>query len=595
MSGNSIKKMGAAVLSGVLIMLLYCPVSPVFSSGHIFLSFTGLRAQAEENGNLNSGSSVSDNSFSETQVDTSAGDVMDDTGHVTNSSEAEAQKQEEVQSNLISGWPQGPSITAGSAILIDADTGTILYSKNIHQKMYPASTTKMLTCLIAAENLDLNDTVTFSQSAIDAVPADGSNIGMSVGETITVEQALYGLMVGSANECANALAEKVSGSIDSFVDLMNQTAAELGCTDSHFVNTNGLYDENHYTSACDLALIAVAFFNNDICRTIGNCATYHFEATATQPDDFTLTNKHQLITGETSYSGIIGGKTGYTSQSHENLVTGCIQNDTELIAVVMREDAPAQFNDTVSLFDYGYGHFSKISVQEHAALPAEDVGRFMTTGTDLLGSSVPALTIAAGGYVDLPDTVSFSDLTADYGSDNSITYYFGNKDEDVIVGSAALAPADHADSVSDTVSQADSSSSYTYNDRQSEPSVPVRILTQYIMTSLNGTIYINVSAFLVTMIAVYIILSVCFRFRASMQETRERARARRKRARRAHAERNDYYENHRYDRPDHFYSPDSYNGDYYDNGFSSSYTGSNNYRDDYYGNESYDDYYDDHY
>ena len=204
--------------------------------------------------------SVSDNAYSDTIVNSSEGDVLTADGHVVNTTQAAAQKAEPIQSNELSGWPEGPAITAKSAVLLDAGTGTILYAKNIHDKMYPASTTKMLTCLLAAENLDLKDTITFSESAIAAVPADGSNIGMSVGETITVEEALYGLMVGSANECANALAEKTAGSIDAFVDMMNEKAAELGCSDSHFVNTNGLYDDNHYTSAYDLGMIGRAFF-----------------------------------------------------------------------------------------------------------------------------------------------------------------------------------------------------------------------------------------------------------------------------------------------------------------------------------------------
>ena len=133
-------------------------------------------------------------------------------------------------------WPVPPQITAETAVLLEANTGMILYGKDMHRRMYPASTTKMLTCLLAVENLDLSDTITFSESAIHSVPADGSKIGMDVGETITVEQALYGILVGSANEVSNAVAEKVSGSTEAFAALMNQRAQALGCTDSNFVN-----------------------------------------------------------------------------------------------------------------------------------------------------------------------------------------------------------------------------------------------------------------------------------------------------------------------------------------------------------------------
>ncbi len=511
-------------------------------------------------------SSVSDNAYSETVVDDAGGDVLTSDGHVVNETQAAQQKEEQIQSNAVDGWPQGPAVTAKSAILLDASTGTVLYAKNVHEKMYPASTTKLLTCLIAAENLELSDTITFSESAIAAVPADGSNIGMSVGETITVEEALYGLMVGSANEVANALAEKVSGSIDAFVEKMNERAAELGCTESHFVNTNGLYDDNHYTSAYDLGRIALAFFDNDVCRQVGNCATYHFAATDTQPDDFTLTNKHELITGATSYTGIIGGKTGYTSQSHENLVTGCEQGDRRLICVVMREDSPAQFEDTVTLFNYGYEEFTLASV-ENTALPATDCGSFLMEGMDLLGSDTPALTIASGGSVVVPDGSEVRDLTAVYGQDNTIAYYYGGTDG-VEVGTTVLVPASLSGnselSVAGQVSE-------KYATQGETSSLLMKFFSRYVMLGINDTIYINVSSFLITIVLASVILSVFIRFSVSMKEARERARQRRRRARRAHVQRNEYYENHRYDRGydrtgdgyyDNRYSGDTYDDDY---------------------------------
>ncbi len=509
-------------------------------------------------------SSVSDNAYSDTVVDSTQGDVLTADGHVINSDQAAEQKSEAIQTNDISGWPQGPAITAKSAMLMDAGTGTVLYAKNIHDRMYPASTTKMLTCLIAAEKLDLNDSITFSESAIAAVPADGSNIGMSVGETITVEEALYGLMVGSANECANALAEKAAGSIEAFVELMNERAAELGCTDSHFVNTNGLYDDDHYTSAHDLCLIGKAFFDNDVCRKVGNCASYHFQATDTQPDDFTLTNKHELITGGISYTGIIGGKTGYTSQAHENLVTGCERGDMELICVVMREDDPAQFEDTVTLFDYGYESFQSVSV-ESSALPTADAADFLTRGTDLLGTSTPALTVAAGGNVILPMDASAENLTAQYGSDNTITYYYGGTENGVVVGTTTLVP----ESLSGNEESSSIAAEMTenYSEQMSHSSILHRLFSNYVTIGLNDTVYINVSAFLLTIIVISVIASFCIRFSEAMKGARERARQRRRRARRAHSQRNEYYERHRYDRDD----------EYYDNRYDNPYDDWNQY------------------
>ena len=184
--------------------------------------------------------------------------------------EMEARKLLPIQTNDIENWPEGPEIGAESAILMEMNTHTILYAKNIDAKMYPASTTKILTCLLAAQNCDLNDMVTFSHSAVYNVPSDGSNMGMDEGESITLEQAMYGVLVGSANEAASAVGEHVAASLgkevtsEAFAKIMNEKAKELGCKNTHFMNANGLYDENHYTSAYDLALIGCEFFQNEI-------------------------------------------------------------------------------------------------------------------------------------------------------------------------------------------------------------------------------------------------------------------------------------------------------------------------------------------
>ena len=179
--------------------------------------------------------------------------------------EAEARKELPVQSNEWENWPAGPLIGAQAAIIMEANTGAILYEKNIHDQLYPASVTKILTALIAIENCPLDDIVTYSNEAVASIDwQTDSNIGIKPGEQITMEQSLYGLLVGSANEVGNAIGEHISGSMGAFVDLMNQRARELGCRDSHFVTTNGTFDENHYTSAYDLALIARAFFSKNL-------------------------------------------------------------------------------------------------------------------------------------------------------------------------------------------------------------------------------------------------------------------------------------------------------------------------------------------
>ena len=169
---------------------------------------------------------------------------------------AEARKGLPIQSNSIADWPQGPEVSAQAAILMEADTGAILYAKNIDERLYPASTTKILTCTLAYENSDLTDIVKFSSEAVKSVPWDGSKIGIDPGEAITMQQAYEAILIGSANEVANGVAEHVGGSMEGFVDMMNQRVADLGLQNTHFVNANGLYDDNHYTSAYDLAILA---------------------------------------------------------------------------------------------------------------------------------------------------------------------------------------------------------------------------------------------------------------------------------------------------------------------------------------------------
>lgn len=241
-----------------------------------------------------------------------------------------------IQSNETENWPEGPETGAQGAILLEANTGVILYAKNIHEKLYPASTTKLMTCLLAVENCSLDEIVTFSHDAVFSIEYGSSNIGIDEGQSMSMEECLYGILVASANEVANAVAEHVAGSQEAFAEMMNEKAAELGCQDTHFVNPHGLFDEDHYTSAYDLALIAQAFFQNELLSKIGNTTSYHFVATADQPDDFVVRNKHQLITGDIAYDGIKGGKTGYTDEARQTLVTCAERNGMKLICVVMK-------------------------------------------------------------------------------------------------------------------------------------------------------------------------------------------------------------------------------------------------------------------
>ena len=185
----------------------------------------------------------------------------------------------EIQSNSREQWPSGPQIYAESAIVMEASTGTILYDKNMDQRMEPASITKIMTLLLALENLDMNEEVTFSHNAVYSIEYDSSHIARDEGEILTVEECLYAIMLESANECSNAIAEQVSGSVDAFADLMNQRAAELGCTGTHFVNPHGLPNEEHYTTAHDMALITQEAIKYEIFRQISGSASYSMRTT----------------------------------------------------------------------------------------------------------------------------------------------------------------------------------------------------------------------------------------------------------------------------------------------------------------------------
>lgn len=337
------------------------------------------------------------------------------TAHATvdRAAEAAARQNIPIETNDIENWPDGPVTSAEAAILMEANTGTILYGKNIHQKSYPASTTKILTTLIAAETVSMNDIVTFSNEAVFSIERDSSNMGMDVGETLTMEQCLYGILVYSANETANAVAEHVGGTIDNFVVMMNEKAAELGCTESHFMNPHGLHDDNHYTTPYDFALIAREFFNNDMLCKMSSTVNYVIEPTATQPDHMDLWSKNKLFPGKSyAYDYLVGSKTGYTTIARNTLVS-CAQKDgMKLICVVMKEESPSQFEDTIALFDYGFSNFQCLKVSDYETAYTPSNTDFFTTSSDIFGSSEPIMTLDDNDYIVLPNTADFSNTTS---------------------------------------------------------------------------------------------------------------------------------------------------------------------------------------
>ena len=274
----------------------------------------------------------------------------------TEGTEPPAAYYEAVQTDALANWPQGPAIYAESGILVDLDTQEILYSKNIDKQLYPASITKIMTTLVAIESSSPEEPVTFSQHALDSIEWDSSNIGCRLNETLTMEQCWYAMMLNSANEVCCGVAEHISGSIEAFVEKMNQKAAELGCTNTHFSNPNGLPDETHYTTAHDMALIANAAYQNETFRQIFSTRQYEIPPTPQYTETRYLYNHHKMMQPDTEYyyEGCLGGKTGYTEAALNTLVTFASRSEKTLLCVTMRTQGRQVYTDTASLFDYGF-------------------------------------------------------------------------------------------------------------------------------------------------------------------------------------------------------------------------------------------------
>ncbi len=260
-------------------------------------------------------------------------------------------------------WPVAPDIEAGSAILIDADTGAILYEKDAHKEGFPASTTKILTGLLVLENCNLEDTVTFSREAAESVAYDEANLGTRAGEQYSVKDALYGLLLHSANEIAYGLAEHVSGSVDEFVEIMNARAKEMGAINTHFANASGLHNENHYTTPYDMAMIARGCYNNTTFVDIDSTySTYTIAPTNKMKSYRYFRHRHEMLKNrEFYYEYCKGGKTGFTSDAGYTLVTFAEKDGMRLICVCFEADEDGRFVDTRTLFDWGFENFAKVT------------------------------------------------------------------------------------------------------------------------------------------------------------------------------------------------------------------------------------------
>ena len=266
-----------------------------------------------------------------------------------------------------------------SAILIDNTTGKVLYSKNSEEKKYPASTTKILTAILAIENCSLDDIVTANYEAISMVPAGYSVAELQVGEQLTVEQLVEMLLINSADDAANVLAMHISGSIENFASLMNNKATDLGCTNTNFTNPSGKHDKEHYTTAHDLAKIMQYCMKNETFRKISGNKSCIIPST-NKYEERVYTNTNELLVVATRndasnyyYQYAIAGKTGYTSQAKNCLVACSSKDNFELTSVVLGagqdyRGLSYRFLDTKNLFEYGYNTYTIKKIRDAGAI-----------------------------------------------------------------------------------------------------------------------------------------------------------------------------------------------------------------------------------
>lgn len=263
-------------------------------------------------------------------------------------------------------WPSGAVIEADGGILMDADTGTILYGKNINEAYYPASITKLLAAQVVLDRCALDETVEFSKNAVYNVEQGSKSLSMDTGDRMSVKDCLYGLILHSANEVANALAEHVAGSTEKFAKLMNEKAKELGCTGSNFVNPSGLNDPEHYTTAYDMALIArEALKYPEIVEMMGT-RVYKIPPSNKAPEGQTISPGHKMLKkNDAAYDPrVFGGKTGFTSLAGNTLVTYAKKDDMTLISVILNGHQ-THYTDTKKLLDFGFSQFQSMKLADY--------------------------------------------------------------------------------------------------------------------------------------------------------------------------------------------------------------------------------------
>lgn len=326
-------------------------------------------------------------------------------------------------------WPKAPSLISKASIVMDANTGVILYQNNANEKLYPASITKIMTALVALENSSLDEVVTFSNDAVYGIEKNSSNVGVYVGEQMTMEQCLYAMLLESANEVSTGIAEHIAGSVEAFTKLMNAKAKELGCKNTHFTNANGLHDDNHYTSAYDMALISQEAYKYSTFRTIISTKQFIVPSTNMREEPLYFNNHHEMMNPRKylryRYEYCTGGKTGYTDMAKNTLVSYATKDGVDLICVVMKSKNGQQpqniFSDTIDLFDYVFNNFTQYSINDDMDTASFDSSQLFTRFNNIFSSKHSPISISNKGNILIPNSVSLEQTTRTIEYDENVT------------------------------------------------------------------------------------------------------------------------------------------------------------------------------
>lgn len=268
-------------------------------------------------------------------------------------------------------WPADTGVQSEAGIVMDMDSGAVLFAQNIHVQLPPASITKLLTALVVAEHASMDEQVTFSHDAVYNVESgSGNKLGLEEGDVLSVKDSLSVMLLQSSNQAANALAEHVAGSREAFADMMNEKAEALGCRESNFENPSGLNDEAQLTSAYDMALIGAAAFSDPEILEICSAKEATLPPTKNNTEGRTYSLEHKLVvtedgTSEYYYPEAVAGKTGYTSLAGQTLVTYAVKDDRRQVAVTLKSTQKTHYSDTKTILDFGFKRFKNVNVAEN--------------------------------------------------------------------------------------------------------------------------------------------------------------------------------------------------------------------------------------